>query len=88
LAATESPDRKFLYYSKDGHSPSSIWRVPIDGGEETPVVDGLSYSLNFVVADRGLYFVGVGDAPHKTSLGKRVRFSGTMRLLLARNLLR
>jgi Tol biopolymer transport system component len=67
MSAIESPDRKFLYYSKSG-SPSSIWRVPIDGGEEKPVVDGLSYSTNFVAADRGLYFVAVGDASHKTSL--------------------
>ncbi len=28
----------------------------------------MSYSLNFVVADRGLYFLAVGDAPHKTSI--------------------
>ena len=68
LAATESPDRRFLYHSKDGHSPSSIWRVPVDGGEETRVVDGLSYSLNFVVADRGLYFVALGDTPQSTTL--------------------
>jgi hypothetical protein len=47
---------------------SEIWRVPIDGGEELPVVNGLSYSLNFVVADRGLYFLAVGDAPQKTSI--------------------
>ena len=46
-----------------------IWRLPIDGGEEKPIVEeGLSNSLNFVVADRGLYFVAVGDAPHKTSI--------------------
>ena len=28
----------------------------------------MSYSLNFVVADRGLYFLAVGDAPEKTSI--------------------
>jgi len=30
-------------------------------------VDSLSYSLNFVVADRGLYFVAVGNALEQTS---------------------
>jgi Tol biopolymer transport system component/DNA-binding winged helix-turn-helix (wHTH) protein len=62
LSATESPDRRFLYYAKHGVSPTSIWRVPVNGGEETVVVDGVSNSLNFVVANRGLYFLAVADA--------------------------
>ena len=57
LTATESPDGRFLYYAKHAVSPSSIWRVPVTGGEERLVVEGLSHSLNFVVADRGLYFL-------------------------------
>jgi hypothetical protein len=28
----------------------------------------LTYSLNFVVGDRGLYFLAVGDGPHKASI--------------------
>jgi Tol biopolymer transport system component len=62
LAATESPDGRFLYYAKQGNSLTSIWQVPVGGGEEKLVVEGLSHSLNFVVADRGLYFLAVGDA--------------------------
>jgi Tol biopolymer transport system component len=68
LTATESPDSRFLYYAKKVGSPTEIWRVPVGGGEEMPIVEGLSNSLNFVVAKRGLYFVAVGDAPHKTSI--------------------
>jgi Tol biopolymer transport system component len=68
LAASESKDGRVLYYAKDYMSPTSIWDVPVGGGEETPVLEGLSYSLNFVVADRGLYFVAIGDAPEKTSI--------------------
>jgi Tol biopolymer transport system component/DNA-binding winged helix-turn-helix (wHTH) protein len=67
LTATESRDG-FLYYAKDDRSPTAIWRVPVGGGEEQPVVEGLSYSLNFVVADRGIYFLALGDAPPKTSI--------------------
>ena|SRR5918993_2428233 len=66
--ATESADRRYLYYAKQSSSPSSIWRVPIEGGTEERVADGLSYSLNFVVADRGLYFLAVGNAPGKASI--------------------
>ena len=79
LAAIESRDG-FLYYSKDAATPSSIWRVPVDGGAEVPVVDGLSYSNNFAVGERGLYFVAVGDTEEKPSVdffdvatGKRSR---------------
>ena len=53
--ATESPDRRYLYYAKDFSSPGSIWRVPVEGGREERIADGLSYSLNFVVGDRGLF---------------------------------
>jgi eukaryotic-like serine/threonine-protein kinase len=67
LAAIESRDG-FLYYSKGGNTPTSIWRVPVDGGAEVPVVDGLSYSLNFAVSARGLYFVALNDTPDRPSV--------------------
>jgi Tol biopolymer transport system component len=67
LAAIESRDG-FLYYSKGGSSPTSIWRVPVDGGAEVAVVDGLSYSLNFAVSARGLYFVAWGETPDRPSV--------------------
>ena len=66
-AAIESRDG-FLYYAKEARSPTSIWRVPVDGGAEVHVVDGLSYSLNFAVGERGLYFVAVGDTGGKPSM--------------------
>jgi Tol biopolymer transport system component/DNA-binding winged helix-turn-helix (wHTH) protein len=66
--ATESPDGRSLYYAKHDGQPTAIWQVPVDGGEERFVVDGLSYPLNFEVAQRGLYFVAMGDAPHQTSI--------------------
>ena len=66
-AAIESGDG-FLYYAKEARSPSSIWRVPVNGGAEVHVVDGLSYSINFAVGERGLYFVAVGDTGDKPSV--------------------
>jgi len=68
LTATESPDGRFLYYAKHEGSPSSIWRVPVGGGEEKLMVTGLSYALNFVVGDRGLYFLALGNSPNKASI--------------------
>ena len=67
-AAVESGDG-FLYYAKVASSPSSIWRVPVaDGGAEVPIVDGLSYSLNFAVSKRGLYFMALNDTSDKASI--------------------
>ena len=66
--ATESPDRRHLYYAKDFSSPSSIWRVPVEGGREERIAEGLSYSLNFVVGDRGLFLLAAGDARHESSI--------------------
>jgi Tol biopolymer transport system component len=56
LHAEESFDGKWLFYSKDGYSPTSIWKVPRDGGEESRVIEGVSYSSNFVPIDKGIYF--------------------------------
>jgi Tol biopolymer transport system component/DNA-binding winged helix-turn-helix (wHTH) protein len=67
LTAEESPDRRTLYYAKAG-SPSTIWSVPLDGGDDVQLLDGLSYADNFVVGDRGIYFLAVGDLPTKTSI--------------------
>ena len=76
--AAESPDGKFLYYAKQpSSSRGSIWRVPLLGGEETMVVDGLSFPANFVVADRGLYFVAVGESRDNASIDFIAHGTGT-----------
>jgi Tol biopolymer transport system component len=64
----ESPDGLWLYYAKDPASPTSIWKVPVAGGTEVKVLDGLSYSLNFAVAEKGIYFLSVGDKPNASNL--------------------
>jgi Tol biopolymer transport system component/DNA-binding winged helix-turn-helix (wHTH) protein len=53
----ESRDGQWLYYSKDLESPTTIWKVPRNAGEEAPVVEGLTYSNNFAVSEKGIYFV-------------------------------
>jgi Tol biopolymer transport system component len=57
----ESPDGKFLYFTKgwDYPGPSSvndIWRIPLDGGNEEIVVKGIKSYRNFAVGPRGVYF--------------------------------
>lgn len=59
-AAFESADGRWLYFGKEPR-PMSIWRMPIGGGEETKVLDDLSYNFNFVVTARGIYLVTFRD---------------------------
>jgi Tol biopolymer transport system component/DNA-binding winged helix-turn-helix (wHTH) protein len=53
----ESPDGRWLYYAQDRGS-SSIWRVPVTGGQETPVYDFQQKALSrmWAVVDEGIYF--------------------------------
>jgi Tol biopolymer transport system component/DNA-binding winged helix-turn-helix (wHTH) protein len=67
-AAFESADGRWLYYAKDLAQPTSIWRVPVDGGEEAKVLDGLSYSFNFAVADKGIYLLAMRGTPPVPSI--------------------
>ena len=63
----ESADRRTLYYAKNG-SPTTIWRLSLDSGDDVQLASGLSYPNNFVVGDRGIYFLAVGDSPTQTSI--------------------
>jgi len=68
LAAFESTDGRWLYYAKDTARPTSIWRVPVAGGEETKILDGLSYSFNFTVTEKGVYLVALRGSPVVASI--------------------
>jgi serine/threonine protein kinase len=61
--ATESLDGKFLYYAKQfdmatymPSPPNSLWRVPVEGGEEVQVLPAIYTGRNFAVARDGIYF--------------------------------
>ena len=49
---------KYIYYIKEFAQPD-IWRVPVNGGEEMPVLQGIPDLQNraWVVAKNGIYFV-------------------------------
>jgi len=53
--AFESPDGRFVYYSKARLAATSIWRVPVNSGEERQVLDSVWW-LNFAVAQDGIFF--------------------------------
>lgn len=62
----ESPDGKFLYFSrKNGND--GIWKMPVEGGPETRVVENV-YRVNFAVTDKGIYYIPRADRAGNTSV--------------------
>jgi Tol biopolymer transport system component len=58
FAPLESPDGKFLYYTK-ALAATSLWKIPVEGGQATKILDGLSSYFNLAIAEGGVYFVPV-----------------------------
>jgi Tol biopolymer transport system component len=63
--AQESPDGKYVYYSKG--VPVSLWRMTLGGAQEK-IAENLSYSTNFYVTAEGVYFITRHGQPRKASL--------------------
>jgi Tol biopolymer transport system component len=58
----ESSDGRWIFYAK-GAMNTSIWKTPVDGGEEVRVVDSLGYWQNFSLVAAGIYYVPAADGP-------------------------
>jgi dipeptidyl aminopeptidase/acylaminoacyl peptidase len=85
LNPVESPDGRFLYYAKNGDTPTSLCRVPIEGGREEKLLDGLSYSLNFVISGGSLYLLSLGEKSETSVLEIYDLRTCTRKRLLALN---
>lgn len=88
--AYESIDGKFLYYAKTySYSKTGLWRVPVEGGEETAIGDWLVSPYNFTVAGDGVYFIGPKEPQGGFPIGvwrpstRRVERLGTIGGLVA-----
>ena len=66
-APLESPDGKFLYYTKALLS-TSLWKIPIEGGEASKVLEGLSYYQNVAIVGSGIYFMPTENATEVYSI--------------------
>ena len=64
ISPVESPDGRFLYYSK--YEQGGLWRTPLDGGAETEVLDDIEgYEWpNWVVTPDGIYFLKYDHSSH------------------------
>ncbi len=67
FAAFESSDGQFLYYSK--MTDSGIWRMPVNGGEETLIADVVAPGRwgYWALAPEGIYFVDL-DLPRNHTI--------------------
>lgn len=66
--ASESLDGRYLYFTKYNGLPwtfalSSVWRMPVEGGEETLVIPQTSVGYWGVTRDGICYLNGEGDLP-------------------------
>jgi len=54
-----APDGKSIYYAKSHLAPApGIWRVPVEGGDEVPVLDSVAgYLGNWAVTSEGIYYI-------------------------------
>jgi eukaryotic-like serine/threonine-protein kinase len=56
FAPLESPDGKFLYYVKSLMN-TTVWRMSLDGGQPSKILEGLSNYLSLTIVQSGLFFV-------------------------------
>jgi Tol biopolymer transport system component len=64
ISPVESPDGRFLYYSK--YEEGGVWRMPLQGGPETELlreVEGDGWP-NWAVSSDGIYFLRFDKFPH------------------------
>ena len=67
LIAQVSPDGRTLFFHREwlsGVIPTSLWKMPVEGGQETKVLDSASVR-NWALVETGLWFINwtnPGDA--------------------------
>jgi serine/threonine protein kinase len=64
-----SPDGKFIYFQIGWPLQLSIWRMPVDGGEKTKIIDGVSTGGLWTVGPDGIYFFTTPDAKGRSEIG-------------------
>jgi hypothetical protein len=78
----ESPDGKFVYYSKGWPNALSVWRVPAQGGEAVKILDGVDPKGMWTVGSQGIYFFAVPDKKGHSDICLAERSTGKIRKIL------
>jgi Tol biopolymer transport system component len=66
-ACMETTDGKYLYYTQARAPIGNLWKMPVEGGEPTEIVEGI-VAHNFAVTVRGLYYMTQPDLYSDTKL--------------------
>ena len=85
-SALEDPNGEFLYYHKTlDELETALWKIPVDGGEESKVLDSV-ITRNFAVAQGGIYFMQAPeeDDPERSYSIRFLDFSGGPTQLVTR----
>lgn len=64
FTAIESPDGETLYFARSGNKSrrgTSLWKMPVGGGDEVQVAEQLADWSKFVVREGGVYFVACDE---------------------------
>jgi serine/threonine protein kinase len=57
----ESPDGKLIYYSKGWPRELSVWKIPVEGGQEFKVLDSVNLGGRWTVGQLGIYYFTLPD---------------------------
>jgi Tol biopolymer transport system component/predicted Ser/Thr protein kinase len=60
----ESLDGKVVYYEKD----NGLWKVPVEGGAETRVLESINDFGNFALVEEGIYFIPAANSATDSSI--------------------
>jgi len=75
-APQEAKDGESLYFLKSAASDwdaSSLWKIPLRGGPEIRVFKDAIWALNYVVTQKGIYYISVDFGPVGVS-GSKINF--------------
>jgi Tol biopolymer transport system component/tRNA A-37 threonylcarbamoyl transferase component Bud32 len=62
FVAFESPDGRYLFYTKSEAGTEGLWRMPVGGGEETQVLDRTIALRSFAITNLGIYFLTTSNS--------------------------
>jgi eukaryotic-like serine/threonine-protein kinase len=64
----ESPDGKFVYFIRGWPLGVTVWKVPVEGGVETRILDSIHPRAQWTVTGRGIFFFARTDAKSRSDL--------------------
>ena len=59
----ESPDGKTVFYARSKGTASTIWKIPVAGGDAVQVTGPIAKDPAFAVSMNGIYYVTPPESP-------------------------